>query len=112
MSAINNQSNGELSGDKKVVMKKVPGTFGKNQSPVKYPKHHPQNKDKWKYANSSYKKQDDRALLKGYACLDCEDYYKSQNLTKDQVEQLMQKCSKHRSTVPPPINSPKGICKS
>ena len=67
----------------------------------------------YKYSNVSIKKKSDRAtLLKGYACYDCENYYKAQaqHLSDKELQEIMQKCSKHRATIVPPKTSPKGLC--
>lgn len=60
----------------------------------------------WKLAHVSVRGKKERQLLKGFACNQCEPYYKMQNLTKEQLHEVMQKCSKHRSKVVLPINSP------
>ena len=43
----------------------------------------------------------------GFACDDCEQYYKNANLTDEQLQKLLQKCSKHRATIVPDPVSPK-----
>ena len=64
----------------------------------------------WNLANVSVKKKSDRQLLlKGFACLDCDDYYKSTNLPENEVQEAIHKCSKHRASIVPPKNSPKGM---
>ena len=62
---------------------------------------------KRKYAHVPVKKKEDRKNLTGYTCTECRDYYKNCNLPKEKIMELVQKCSRHRSTLPPPTNSPK-----
>ena len=61
----------------------------------------------WKYANIPVKKKSDREKLKGFSCANCEEYYRNANLTERQRQELVQKCSRHRSTIEPPPSSPK-----
>ena len=60
-------------------------------------------------SNVSYKKKSERALLKGYTCADCDPYVESCNLPKKNLQEVVQKSSKHRATIIPPKNSPKGM---
>ena len=62
--------------------------------------------------NWPLKKKAEREKLKGFACDDCEQYYKNANLTNEQLQKLLQKCSKHRATIVPDPVSPKGQIKS
>ena len=66
------------------------------------------DKNTWKYAHVSFKGKEKRKLLKGFTCNDCESYYKAQSLTEEQYHDAVQRCSKHRATVVPPKDSPKG----
>ena len=59
--------------------------------------------------NVSCKKKSERALLKGYTCADCDPYLKSQKLPEKELQEIIQSGSKHRSTIIPPKNSPKGM---
>ena len=65
------------------------------------------NENLWKYANIPVKKKSDREKLKGFSCPSCEEYYRNVNLTEKQRQELVQKCSRHRSTIEPPHSSPK-----
>ena len=59
-----------------------------------------------KQANVPVKKKEERSKLSGFSCRECKDYYKDSNLPQDTVLELIQNCSRHRATIPPPINSP------
>ena len=64
-------------------------------------------KPKFKYVSSPVRKKADRMkLLQGHDCKDCRDFYKGDNLTESQLADLLNKCSKHRSRLPPPPQSP------
>jgi len=66
-----------------------------------------EDENAWKYANVPVKKKSEREKLKGFSCDDCEQYYKNANLTEEQLQKLLQKCSKHRATLVPDPVSPK-----
>ena len=53
------------------------------------------------------KKKEDRALLKGFSCRDCEKYYAEANLNTEQLQDVLQRCSRHRAEEVPEENSPK-----
>ncbi len=38
---------------------------------------------------------------------DCRNYYAGANLDENQLQELLQQCSRHRSKNPPPASSPK-----
>ena len=65
------------------------------------------NSDSWKVANVSVKKKREREKLTGFTCPDCAPYFKSLGIEKEEALKIIQKCSKHRATVPPPPKSPK-----
>ena len=52
-----------------------------------------------------------RKELIGFSCDDCEGYYKHLNLPKEELEKMIQKCSKHRAAIAPPQHSPKELWK-
>ena len=62
--------------------------------------------DDLKNAHVVVRKKSERKKLKGYSCLDCYQYYDSHNLTEEEKAKIIQRCSKHRSTNPPPLHSP------
>ena len=70
-----------------------------------------QAEDKLKHSNVVVRKKEERSMLTGYACTDCASYYKALDMTEETVNSIVQKCSKHRATLPPP-NSPKGMFES
>ena len=73
-----------------------------------FDEYHPvEDENAWKYNNLPVKKKSEREKLKGFACANCEEYYKNANLTEKQLQDLLQKCSRHRATIPPPMTSPK-----
>ena len=47
----------------------------------------------------------------GFACDDCKNYYENQNLPEEKLQELVQKCSRHRAKIAPPPSSPKEIWK-
>ena len=59
-----------------------------------------------KQANVPVKKKEERSKLSGFSCRECRDYYQNTNMPQDKVCELIQNCSRHRATIPPPINSP------
>ena len=64
-------------------------------------------KPKFKYVRSPIRKKADRLkLLQGHDCKECRDFYKGDNLTESQLNELLNKCSKHRSKEPPLQQSP------
>ena len=73
-----------------------------------FDEYHPfEDENAWKYANVPVRKKSEREKLKGFSCDACEAYYKNVNLTDEELQNLLQKCSKHRATVGPPPTSPK-----
>ena len=62
--------------------------------------------DDLKNAHVVVRKKSERKKLKGYSCLDCSGYYDSHNLPEEEKAKIIQRCSKHRSTNPPPLHSP------
>ena len=55
----------------------------------------------------SVRTKEERQNLIGFSCDDCEGYYKHLNLSTEEVQKMIQKCSKHRAIIAPPPNSPK-----
>ena len=59
------------------------------------------------------KKREDREKLTGFSCRDCERYYAQANLNTEQLQDVIQKCSRHRAAaedVPDPgENSPQAL---
>ena len=56
------------------------------------------------------RKKEERRKLNGYSCPECDEYYQQkleEGLTKDQILQLMNKCSKHRGLFKPPLTPEK-----
>ena len=56
------------------------------------------------------RKKDERRRLNGFSCPECDEYYQQkleEGLTKDQILQLMNKCSKHRGLFKPPLTPEK-----
>ena len=56
------------------------------------------------------RKKEERRRLNGYSCPECDEYYQQkleEGLTKDQILQLMNKCSKHRGLFKPPLTPEK-----
>ena len=114
--------------DSKAMKKMLEDSFENNSDPVKMvPKESPKIEDALKNANASKnvntsrnanasnvgklqnanvpsKKKADRALLIGFPCEDCNVYYET--LTETERGNVIQDCSRHRSTTPPPIESP------
>ena len=70
-----------------------------------------EDNEAWMNNHVSTKKKSDRQKLKGFACHDCAEYYKSQNLPEETLKKLVQKCSRHRAKIPPTPNSPKEMWK-
>ena len=65
------------------------------------------NAPKFKFIPSPIRKKADRMrLLQGHDCMDCRDFYKNDNLSETQLNDLLNKCSKHRSKCAPPPQSP------
>ena len=65
------------------------------------------NMPKFKFIPSPIRKKADRMrLLQGHDCKDCRDFYKNDNLSETQLNDLLNKCSKHRSKCAPPPQSP------
>ena len=62
----------------------------------------------WKLANVPVKRKADRKLLLGYECSECRSYYSSLNLEEGKLNEIVQNCSRHRATIKPPPDSPKG----
>lgn len=66
-----------------------------------------EDENAWVYANVPVRKKSEREKLKGFSCDACESYYKNVKLTDEELQNLLQKCSRHRATVAPPPTSPK-----
>ena len=65
------------------------------------------NMPKFKFIPSPIRKKADRMrLLQGHDCKDCRDFFKNDNLSETQLNDLLNKCSKHRSKCAPPPQSP------
>ena len=43
------------------------------------------------------KKKEDRQKMTGFSCRDCEKYYAQANLNTEQLQEVIQKCSRHRA---------------
>lgn len=65
----------------------------------------------WELANVRVRNREDRKKLLGFSCKDCEKYYANVQLTDEQMKEIVNKCSRHRSTVPPPPDSPQEMWK-
>ena len=61
-----------------------------------------------KLANVPVKGKADRKKLLGYECSECRSYYTSLNLEEAKRNEIVQNCSRHRATIKPPPDSPKG----
>ena len=62
-----------------------------------FDEYHPyEDENAWKYANVPVRKKSEREKLKGFSCDACESYYKNVNLTDEELQDLLQKCSRHR----------------
>ena len=59
-----------------------------------------------KLANVPVKKKEDREKLVGFSCKDCEKFYAEANLNDEQLQDVIQRCSRHRATIAPPPSSP------
>ena len=59
------------------------------------------------------KKKEDRQKMTGFSCRDCEKYFAQANLNTEQLQEVIQKCSRHRAAaedVPDPEeNTPKAL---
>ena len=44
----------------------------------------------------------ERKKLDGFTCKQCEDYYRSKNLSEEELKTKLKACSRHRSTFSPP----------
>ena len=51
----------------------------------------------FKYVGSPVRKQAERKKLPAFDCTDCRKYYAGTNLNEEQLQELLQKCSRHRS---------------
>jgi hypothetical protein len=69
---------------------------GKTSSPVKYV---------IKTLGPSVRKKEERKKLNGYTCKECEDYYRTRDLTEDELKGRLKACSRHRSKYSP-VKSP------
>lgn len=67
------------------------------------------NEPKFKFVGSPVRKRADRKALPAFECHDCRNFYAGANLSEEQLQELLQKCSKHRRKNPPPQYSPK-VC--
>ena len=67
------------------------------------------NEPNFKYVGSPVRKRAERKALPAFECHECRNYYAGANLTEEQLQDLLQKCSKHRRRNPPPPDSPK-VC--
>jgi len=55
------------------------------------------------------RKRADRKALQAFECAECRNYYSGANLNEDQLRDLLQQCSRHRSKNPPPAATPQ-VC--
>ena len=58
------------------------------------------------YVHSTVRGRDERKKLKGFDCYECKDYYKSkleEGYKKEEVQKMMNDCSKHRGKYKPPL---------
>lgn len=53
--------------------------------------------------------KNERAKLKGWACKDCQLYYENMDLTEEEMQKRMNKCSRHRSKFNERYNTPPGF---
>ena len=67
------------------------------------------NAPNFKFVGSPVRKRAERRALPAFECHECRDYYAGANLDEEQLQELLQKCSKHRRQNPPPRDSPK-VC--
>lgn len=49
--------------------------------------------------------------LRGFECADCAAFYADASLSHKQMQDLMDRCSKHRALHPPPKSSPQDYWK-
>ena len=63
------------------------------------------NNTDYKYAEVVRNKEE-REKLNGYTCHECEKYYASDNLTKEEMKGILKQCSKHRHRTSPPPSTP------
>ena len=65
---------------------------------------------KFPYNGPVVRKKRDRKKLLGYECHECKDYYKQkleEGCSKEEVQVLMDKCSRHRGLFRPPLTPPR-----
>ncbi len=62
-------------------------------------------------ANNPGRSKEDRQKLSGFSCKDCEKYYADANLNDEQLQEAIQKCSRHRAAIAPPSDSPQEMWK-
>ena len=65
---------------------------------------------KFPYNGPVVRKKSDRKKLLGYECHECKDYYKQkleEGCSKEEVQVLMDKCSRHRGLFRPPLTPPR-----
>ncbi len=64
-----------------------------------------------KCVGSPVRKKEDREKLIGFSCKECDKFYAGDNLTDEQRQNVLQKCSRHRGEFKPPPSSPQNIWK-
>lgn len=47
------------------------------------------------------RKKAERKQINAHKCYECYNYYKTLNLSEEEIEKRMQSCSRHRSNIPP-----------
>jgi len=82
--------------DKIEVKSEKKPIIGKTCSPVKYV---------IKTLGPSVRKKEERKKLNGYTCKECEDYYRTRDLTEDELKGRLKACSRHRAKYSP-VKSP------
>ena len=70
----------------------------------------PNDENNSKIGNGPVRKKADREKLQGFDCKECEAYYANANFSTNQLEELIQKCSRHRAQQKPTSSdTPKNI---
>jgi len=62
------------------------------------------------YVGPTVRKREERMKLKGYDCAECREYYRSKledGYTEEQIEAIINKCSRHRAVYKPPLTPEK-----
>jgi len=68
------------------------------------------NSPKYAYVNNPVRGKEERKKLKGFDCRDCEDYYNGkleEGYTEEEVDKLINECSKHRAKYKAPLTPEK-----